>query len=66
MIGTGNEAVPKRWKTDPEETRIVLSMTAHMEIGQLRALQAAVRRGPEPPGAAERISEIEQLLSDLQ
>lgn len=66
MIGTGHETVPKRWRTDPDDIRMVLSMTGHMEIGYLRAQQAAVRRGPAFPESPERILEIQQLLDELQ
>lgn len=66
MIGTGHEAVPKRWRSDPDEMRMVLSMTGHLEIGYLRAQQEAVRRGPDFSGVPERILEVEQLLNELR
>jgi hypothetical protein len=65
MIGTNHQALPKRWKTHPEDVRTVLSMVGHLEIGYLSAQQAAVRRGPELPGLPERILAVEQLLDDL-
>lgn len=65
MITTGHEAVPKRWRTDPEDIKMVISMVGYMEIGRLHAQEAAVRRGPGFPGLAERIFEIEQLMDGL-
>jgi hypothetical protein len=65
MINLGHEAIPKRWISDPEETRMVLSMVGHMELGSLRALKEAERRGNGFPGLSERILEIEQLIEDL-
>lgn len=65
MISTGHEVIPKRWRSDPVETRMVLSMVGCMEVGYLRAQQAAIRRGPAFPELSERVHEIERLLENL-
>lgn len=66
MISVGHEALPQRWRSDPEETKMVLSMVGHLEIGYIRAQQAAIRRGPGFPGLPEREAAIERLLTNLQ
>lgn len=66
MIGTDHETIPKRWRSDQDDIRMILSMVGYMEVGYLRAQQTAIRRGPEFPGLSERILAIEQLLDDLQ
>jgi hypothetical protein len=66
MISVGHEALPPLWRRDPEEVRMVLSMVGHLEIGYIRAQQAAVRHGSGFPGLAEREAGIGRLLADLE
>jgi hypothetical protein len=66
MFSADHEAIPGRWKADHETTRTILSMVAHLEIGDLHAQQLIPVGDGEFPGLAERLAEVEQFLGALQ
>jgi hypothetical protein len=58
--------LPEHWKNNPEVTRIVLTMSGHVELGYLRANQVAQAHEGGNPHIDARIAEVEGFVSALQ
>lgn len=66
LFATDSTDLPEHWKNNPEVTRTVLSMSGHVELGFLRALQVAQAHQGGNPSIDARIAVVERFVTDLQ
>lgn len=66
MFAIDHDALPVHWRTNPEVTRTVLSMSGQIEAGFLRAQQISAGPTGSNPGINARLGEVEHLVEALQ
>ena len=66
MFHEQHTALPQHWRDEPEIMRTVISMSAEIDLGNLRARQLHEERDGGNQGIEEQVVSLTQLLSSLQ